>query len=110
MIGVEPSLLTEPPITPSVSHSLAEYSDVTLYAPKLSTRSKRKRQRRPAMKKISTSAAKQTKNLRDQRLISGLDPGDHLSVAFWTEPGKYCLEQKLRTTPKAMKEVFRGMV
>ena len=35
--------------------------------------------RRPAMKKISTAAAKQTRNFQDQKLTIGLDLGDRTS-------------------------------
>src|SRR5450755_4687698 len=48
--------------------------------------------RRPAMKKISTVAAKQSRNFSQQKLTIGLDLGDRSS---W-----YCV---------LMKEVFGGM-
>jgi len=82
MIGVEPSLLTEPPMTPAFHIRLAEYSDVMLYAPKLSPGSKRKRQTRPAMKKISTAAAKQTKTLRDSKIDHWFGPGRSLELVL----------------------------
>jgi transposase len=62
------------------------------------------------MKKISTVAAKQTKNFREQRLTIGLDLGDRWSwYCVLDEAGDVLLEQKLSTTPKAMKEVFGKM-
>ena len=57
------------------------------------------------MKKISTVAAKQSKNLREQKLTIGLDLGDRSSwYCVLDEAGDVLLEQKLGTTPKAMKE------
>ena len=59
------------------------------------------------MKKISTAAVKAKKNFAQPKLTIGLDLGDR--------PSWYCLldevrevlqEQKLGTTPKAMREVF----
>ena len=62
------------------------------------------------MKKISTAGVKQTKNLREQRLTIGLDLGDRWSwYCVLDEAGDVLLEQKLGTTPKAMKEVFGRM-
>src|SRR5450755_498422 len=62
------------------------------------------------MKKISTVAAKQTKDFSDQELTIGLDLGDRSSwYCVLEETGEVLLEQKLGTTPKAMKEVFGGM-
>ena len=61
------------------------------------------------MKKISTVAAKQSKNFREQKLTIGLDLGDRSSwYCVLDEAGEVLLEQKLSTTPKAMKEVFGG--
>src|SRR5580704_12506012 len=66
--------------------------------------------RRPAMKKISTVAAKQTKNFPQQKLTIGLDLGDRNSwYCVLEEAGKIRLEQRVRTTPKAMSEVFGAM-
>jgi transposase len=63
------------------------------------------------MKKISTVAAKQTKNFREQRLTIGLDLGDRWSwYCVLDEAGDVLLEQKPGTTPKAMKEVFGRML
>jgi transposase len=62
------------------------------------------------MKKISTAAAKQSKNFVEQKLTIGLDLGDRSSwYCVLDEAGEVLLEQKLRTTPRAMKEVFGGM-
>ena len=62
------------------------------------------------MKKISTAAAKQTRNFQDQKLTIGLDLGDRSSwYCVLDGAGEVLLEQKLGTTPKAMKEVFGGM-
>jgi transposase len=62
------------------------------------------------MKKISTVAAKQTKNFSDQKLTIALDLGDRSSwYCVLDEAGEVVLEQKLGTTPKAMREVFGGI-
>jgi hypothetical protein len=62
------------------------------------------------MKKISAVAVKQTKNFREQKLTIGLDLGDRSSwYCVLDEVGEVLLEQELGTTPKAMKEAFRGM-
>ena len=52
----------------------------------------------------------QTKNFRDQQLTIGLDLGDRSSwYCVLDAVGGVLLEQRLSTTPKAMKEVFGGM-
>jgi len=62
------------------------------------------------MKKVSTVAAKQTKNFPQQKLTIGLDLGDRSSwYCVLDEAGKIRLEQRVSTTPKAMGEVFGGM-
>ena len=62
------------------------------------------------MKKISTVVAKQTKNFPDRKLTIGLDLGDRSSwYCLLDEVGEVLLEQKLATTPKAMREVFGSM-
>ena len=62
------------------------------------------------MKKVSTAAAKQTRNFQDQKLTIGLDLGDRTSwYCVLDGTGEVVLEQKLSTTPKAMKDVFGGM-
>ena len=59
------------------------------------------------MKKISTVAVKQIRNISEQKLTIGLDLGDRSSwYCVLDEAGAIVLEQKLGTTPKAMKEVF----
>ena len=62
------------------------------------------------MKKISTIAAKQSRNFSEQKLTIGLDLGDRSSwYCVLDERGEVVLEQNLGTTQKAMKEVFGGM-
>ncbi len=62
------------------------------------------------MKKISTAAGKTARNFRNHKLTIGLDLGDRSSwYCVLDEAGEVLLEQKLGTTPKAMKEVFGGM-
>ena len=62
------------------------------------------------MKKISTAAAKGTRNFQEQKLTIGLDLGDRSSwYCVLDETGEVVLEQKLSTTPKAIKEGFGGM-
>ena len=59
------------------------------------------------MKKISTVGARQSKNFPDRKLTIGLDLGDRSSwYCVLDEAGEVVLEQRLSTTPKAMKEVF----
>jgi transposase len=62
------------------------------------------------MKKISTVAAKPNKNFSEQKLTIGFDLGDRSSwYCVLDESGAVLLEQKLSTTPKAMREAFGGM-
>ncbi len=62
------------------------------------------------MKKVGTAAAKATRNFRDRKLTISLDLGDRSSwYCVFDEAGEVRLEQRLGTTPKAMKEVFGGM-
>src|ERR1039457_6923498 len=62
------------------------------------------------MKKISTVAAKQSKNFSRPKLTIGFDLGDRSSwYCVLDEQGEVVLEQRLGTTPKAMKEVFGAM-
>src|ERR1035441_2552935 len=62
------------------------------------------------MKKISTVAVKQNRNVSEQKLTIGFDLGDRSSwYCVLDEQGEVVLEQRLGTTPKAMKEVFGGM-
>jgi transposase len=62
------------------------------------------------MKKVSTVAAQPTKNFCEHNLTIGLDLGDRWSgYCVLDERGEVVLEQKLGTTPKAMREVFGVM-
>src|SRR6266849_2296716 len=62
------------------------------------------------MKKVSTAAAKATRNFPDHKLTIGLDLGDRSSwYCVLDEAGEVLREQKLGTTPKAMREGFGGM-
>src|SRR5271165_1373318 len=61
------------------------------------------------MKKTSTAATRSNKNLHG-KLTIGLDLGDRSSwYCVLDEAGEVISEQKLGTTPKAMKEVFAAM-
>jgi transposase len=63
--------------------------------------------RRPAMKKISTMQAFSNEILKEQKLTIGLDLGDRWSFyCVLDEAGKIILEQKVSTTPEAMKPTF----
>jgi transposase len=62
------------------------------------------------MKKIITTAAKQSGNVSEQRLTIGLDLGDRSSCyCVLDEAGKVVLEQRVSTTAKALREVFGAM-
>jgi transposase len=62
------------------------------------------------MKKISTAVAKQSRDFGEQKLTIGLDLGDRSSwYCVLDETGSVRLEQRVSTTPKAMREVFGGM-
>src|SRR5580693_2545659 len=75
------------------------------YAPNV--RRARGTKRRPAMKKISTMQAFSSEILNEQKLTIGLDLGDHWSFyCVLDEAGKIILEQKVATTPEAMKQTF----
>jgi transposase len=66
--------------------------------------------RRPAMKKVSTAAAKQCRNFSQQRLTIGLDLGDRNSwYCVVDEASQIQLEQRVRTTAKALREGFGAM-
>src|SRR5579864_9438761 len=66
--------------------------------------------RRPAMKKVSTVAAKASRKISSQKLTVGLDLGDRSSwYCVLDEAGSVLLEQRLSTTSKAVREVFGGM-
>jgi len=62
------------------------------------------------MKKVSTVAAKASRKISQQKLTIGLDLGDRSSwYCVLDEAGSVLLEQRLSTTPKALREVFSGM-
>jgi len=62
------------------------------------------------MKKISTAETREIGKVAGQGLTVGLDLGDRSSwYCVPDEAGEVLLEQKLATTPKAMKEIFSGM-
>src|SRR2546423_5010941 len=62
------------------------------------------------MKKSSTVAAKASRKISQQKLTVGLDLGDRCSwYCVLAEVGSVLLEQRLSTTPKAMREVFSAM-
>src|SRR5215472_13878993 len=66
--------------------------------------------RRPAMQKISTMRANGSKIFNGHQLTIGLDLGDRSSCyCVLDETGEIILEQKLPTTPEAMKRVFGKM-
>ena len=55
-------------------------------------------------------AGKQSKNISGEKLTIGLDLGDRSSwYCVLDEAGEVLLEQRLSTTPKAMKDVFGAM-
>jgi len=62
------------------------------------------------MKKISTVAAKASRKISQQKITVGLDLGDRTSwYCVLDEAGSVLLEQRVSTTPKALREVFGGM-
>src|SRR2546423_3410794 len=62
------------------------------------------------MKKVSTAAAKASKRISSQKLTVGLDLGDRSSwYCVLDEAGGVLLEQRVSTSPKAVREVFGGM-
>src|SRR3954464_1985180 len=62
------------------------------------------------MKKVSTVAARQGRNISQQKLTIGLDLGDRNSwYCVVNEAGQIQLEQRVRTNEKALREVFGGM-
>jgi transposase len=66
---------------------------------------------RPAMKKVSTVAAKPSKKISQQKLAVGLDLGDRNSwYCVVDDTGQIQLEQRVRTNAKALQEVFGAMV
>jgi transposase len=62
------------------------------------------------MKKVSTAATEQSRNISQQKLTIGLDLGDRNSwYCVVDEAGQIQLEQRVRTTAKALREVFGVM-
>src|ERR1700756_342522 len=62
------------------------------------------------MKKVSTVAAKPSRNNSQQKLTVGLDLGDRNSwYCVVDEAGQIQLEQRVSTTAKALREVFGAM-
>jgi transposase len=62
------------------------------------------------MKKVSTRAAVQSRNISQQKLTIGLDLGDRNSwYCVVDEAGQIQLEQRVRTSAKALREVFGAM-
>src|SRR3954469_15985512 len=62
------------------------------------------------MKKVSTVAAKASRKNSQQKLTIGLDLGDRSSwYCILDEAGRVLLEQRVSTTPKALREVLGGM-
>src|SRR6202045_2209609 len=76
------------------------------YAPN-DRRAFKHKKRRPAMKKISTVQVFGKEILKEQKLTIGVDLGDRWSFyCVLEEAGKIMLEQKVPTTPEAMKQTF----
>jgi transposase len=62
------------------------------------------------MKKVSTVAARQGRNISQQKLTVGLDLGDRNSWScVLNEAGQIQLEQRVRTNEKALREIFGAM-
>jgi transposase len=62
------------------------------------------------MKKVSTTLAKQSRKNAQPKLIIGLDLGDRNSwYCVQEDSGQIQLEQRVRTTAKALQEVFSAM-
>src|ERR1700694_2433002 len=76
------------------------------YAPNV-RRAQGTMKRRPAMKKTSTVRVNENMIFKGHKLTIGLDLGDHWSCyCVLDEAGKIILEQKVATTPEAMKKAF----
>jgi hypothetical protein len=68
------------------------------------------RKRRPAMKKVSTVAGKQSRNISQAKLTIGLDLGDRNSwYCMVGEAGQIRLEQRVRTNAKGLEEIFGAL-
>jgi transposase len=62
------------------------------------------------MKKVSTVGTQQGRNISQQKLTIGLDLGDRNSwYCVVDEAGQIQLEQRVRTSTKALQEVFGAM-
>ena len=62
------------------------------------------------MKKVSTVAAKQSRNISQPKLTIGLDLGDRNSwYCMVDEAGQVRREQRVRTNAKGLQEVFGAM-
>jgi transposase len=62
------------------------------------------------MKKGSTGAGKQSRNISQQKLTIGLDLGDRNSWYCVLDPaGRVRVEQRIHTTGKGLREVFGGL-
>src|SRR5439155_22493064 len=62
------------------------------------------------MKKVSTAAAKQSRNFFQQKLTIGLDLGARAShYCVVDEGGRILVEIKVSTSPKAIEAVFGSM-
>ncbi|HEY6852531.1 MAG TPA: transposase, partial [Terracidiphilus sp.] len=62
------------------------------------------------MKKLTTTMMQETLNKQDRHLTVGLDLGDRSSFyCVLDEAGDVLMEQRLSTTPKAIKEIFGAM-
>ena len=62
------------------------------------------------MKKVSTAATMQSRNISQQKLTIGLDLGDsNCWYCVLDESGQIQLEQRVRTNTKALREVFGAM-
>jgi transposase len=66
--------------------------------------------RRPAMKKVSITATKQSRNFSQPQVTIGLDLGDRSSwYCVLDETGRIVMEQKVSTTLKALQAAFGAM-
>ena len=62
------------------------------------------------MKKISTVQIFESEIFKEQRLTIGMDLGDHWSCyCILDEAGKILREQRVTTTPEALKQAFAKM-
>src|ERR1700738_5516078 len=76
------------------------------YAPN-HRRARSTRERRPAVKKISTVAKRGNEIFKEPKLTIGLDLGDRIShYCILDEAGNVILEHRLPTTPKGINQVF----